>query len=160
MSLLIDSEVGRTYLRERRGVPAELVEKLGLLGYSSIANIMGAIKAARYYGWGENDVIMTVATDSAKLYESEFEHMKQKFFGGKFDAVNAGETFGRAILGASTADVMEMGELEKRRVFNLGYYTWVEQQNITVEEFRARRSQSFWKGIRENMPKWDELIME
>jgi len=160
MSLLIDSEVGRTYLRERRGVPAELVEQLGLLGYSAFANIVAAIKAAKYYGWGENDVIVTVATDSAAMYESEFAHMKQKFFNGKFDAVDAAETYGRVVLGASTSDMREMSEIEKRRVFNLGYYTWVEQQNITVEEFRARYHQEFWQETRGLIDKWDELITD
>ena len=74
MAILIDTEVGRQYLKERRGVPAELVDLLPLFGYSSIANIMGAIKAAKHYGWGENDVVVTVSTDSSKMYESEFDH--------------------------------------------------------------------------------------
>merc|ERR1712024_296531 len=72
--------------------------------------------------------------------------------------VHAGETFGRAILGASTADMLEMGELERRRVFNLGYYTWVEQQNVTVEEFQQRREQEFWQRARAQLPAWDALI--
>lgn len=160
MAILIDTEVGRQYLKERRGVPAELVDMLPLLGYSSIANIMGAIKAAKFYGWGEDDVVVTVATDSSKMYESEFEHIKQKAFGGDFDMVSAGETFGHAILGASTSDMLEMGEVEKRRVFNLGYYTWVEQQNITMEEFRQRRSQDFWQKVRAQLPEWDALIQD
>eukprot|EP00928_Gymnodinium_smaydae_P058755 TRINITY_DN4195_c0_g2_i1.p1 TRINITY_DN4195_c0_g2~~TRINITY_DN4195_c0_g2_i1.p1 ORF type:complete len:548 (-),score=84.62 TRINITY_DN4195_c0_g2_i1:232-1875(-) len=160
MSILIDTEIGRKYLKERRGVPEDLVEMLPQLGYSSIANIMGAIKAARYYGWGEGDVVVTVATDSSKMYESEFDHIKHKAFGGKFDMVSAAETFGRAILGASTSDMLEMGEIEKRRVFNLGYYTWVEQQNITVEEFRQRREQDFWRKIRAQLPQWDALIQD
>merc|ERR1712019_209209 len=122
--------------------------------------IMGAIKAARYYGWGEDDVVVTVATDSSKMYESEFDHIKKKAFGGKFDMVSAGETFGRAILGATTSDMLEMGEIEKRRVFNLGYYTWVEQQNITVEEFRQRREQEFWRKTRAQLPTWDAFIQD
>jgi len=160
MAILIDTEVGREYLKKRRGVPAELVDQLPLLGYSAIANIIGAIKTARYYGLGENDVIVTVATDSSKMYESEFDHIKQKQFGGQFDAVKAGETFGRAILGATTSDLLELGEIEKRRVFNLGYYTWVEQQNITVEEFRQRRDQEFWQEVRGQLHSWDALITD
>merc|ERR1712146_546202 len=106
MAILIDTEVGRQYLKERRGVPAELVDMLPLLGYSSIANIMGAIKAAKFYGWGKDDVVVTVSTDSSHMYESEFEHIKQKAFGGVFDMVSAGETFGHAIFGASTSDML------------------------------------------------------
>lgn len=158
MAILIDTEIGRKYLKDRRGVPAELVDMLPYLGYSSIANILGAIKSAKYYGWGENDVVVTVATDSSHMYESEFDHIKAKAFDGKFDIVSAGETYGRAILGATTGDMLEMSEVEKRRVFNLGYYTWVEQQNITVEEFRQRRQQDFWRETRAQLPAWDALI--
>jgi cysteine synthase len=160
MAILIDTEVGRQYLKDRRGVPAELVDMLPLFGYSSIANIMGAIKAAKHYGWGENDVVVTVSTDSSKMYESEFDHIKAKAFGGKFDTVSAAETYGRAILGASTSDMLEMTEVERRRVFNLGYYTWVEQQNVTVEEFRQRRDQAFWREARARLPEWDALIQD
>jgi len=160
MSLLVDSEAGRAYLRDRRGVPADLVDKLHLLGYSAFANMIGAIKAARFYGWGENDVIVTVATDGAAMYESEFEHMQKKYFDGKFDGVTAAEVFAQTILGASTSDMLEVGEVEKRRIFNLGYYTWVEQQNITVEEFRVRYHQEFWQETRKQIDKWDEMITD
>jgi cysteine synthase len=160
MTIVIDEEAGRQYLKERRGVPAEVVDKLHLLGYSSFANVMGAIKAAKYYGWGEDDVIVTVATDSASLYASEFNHIKRKQFNSKFDQVSAAETYGRASLGASTSDMLERGEVEKRRVFNLGYYTWVEQQNVTVEEFRQRREQEFWRRARAQIDDWDGLIRQ
>jgi len=160
MSLLIDSEVGRKYLVERRGVPKELVDDLYLMGYSAIANMIGAIKAAKHYGWGKDDVIVTVATDGAGMYASEFDHLKQKYFNGKFDEIDAAETFGRAILGASTSDLVEMSTAEKRRIFNLGYYTWVEQQNITVEEFRIRQHQEFWQETRTLIDSWDHLIKD
>jgi cysteine synthase A len=160
MALLITTEAGQKYLKERRGVPAELVDVLPRLGFSSTANILGAIKAARHYGWGEGDVVVTVATDGSNLYESEFDHIKEKAFGGKFDMVSAAEVFGRAILGASTSDALEMGEVERRRVFNLGYFTWVEQQGITVEEFRQRRDQGFWRQARALLPAWDALIQD
>jgi len=160
MSLLIDSEVGRKYLVERRGVPKALVDDLYLMGYSAIANMIGAIKAAKHYGWGKDDVIVTVATDGAGMYASEFDHLKQKYFNGKFDEIDAAETFGRAILGASTSDLVEMSTAEKRRIFNLGYYTWVEQQNITVEEFRIRQHQEFWQETRTLIDSWDHLIKD
>jgi len=158
MAILIDEEVGRKYLADRRGVPKALLDNIHLLGYSAIANIIGAIKTAKYFGYGEDDVIVTVATDSSRMYESEFASIKKREFDGGFDAVNAGETYGKAILGASTADVLELNEVAKRRVFNLGYYTWVEQQNITIDEFRDRRNQEYWRKIRAQLTKWDDLI--
>jgi hypothetical protein len=43
-------------------------------------------------------------------------------------------------------------------MFNLGYYTWVEQQGIGVADFDRRRDQSFWDGLLDLVPIWDELI--
>ena len=45
-------------------------------------------------------------------------------------------------------------------MFNLGYYTWVEQQATPIEVFDARRSQSFWSGIRRFTGVWDEMIAD
>merc|ERR1712160_100605 len=61
---------------------------------------------------------------------------------------------------AHTGDLMEMTEKEKQRVFNLGYYTWVEQRGLSVEEFECRRSQEWWKKVHSLVPKWDALIKE
>merc|ERR1712107_593271 len=77
-----------------------------------------------------------------------------------FDQVSAGEAFGRAILGANAGDLMELTEVERNRVFNLGYYTWVEQRGLSVEEFECRRPQSWWRRVHSLVPQWDELIEE
>jgi len=160
LSLLFTSEVGHQYLIDR-GVPADLVKELRMLGYSGVANMLGAIKVAKYYNYGPNDVIVTVATDAAAMYASEFPHLRMKHFGkAEFGLVQAAEAYGRGIMGASTSDMMEMTHQDKNRVFNLGYYTWVEQQNVSVEEFESRRQQDFWVGLRELAPKWDKMTEE
>jgi hypothetical protein len=53
---------------------------------------------------------------------------------------------------------MELTDQLRRQVFNLGYYTWVEQQGVSVEDFERRRHQSFWDGIAASLPEWDKLI--
>ena len=45
-------------------------------------------------------------------------------------------------------------------VFNLGYYTWVERQNIALADFDRRRDQSFWDGLMSLVPVWDQMIEE
>jgi hypothetical protein len=47
---------------------------------------------------------------------------------------------------------------DRHSVFNLGYYTWVEQQGVSVEEFNARRKQEFWKELHALIPAWDKMI--
>ena len=56
--------------------------------------------------------------------------------------------------------MLEMTEADRRRVFNLGYYTWVEQRGESIESFTARRDQSFWRGLRGAIPQWDAMIDE
>ena len=50
--------------------------------------------------------------------------------------------------------------MERNRIFNLGYFTWVEQQGIPLEHFEARRRQTFWRSLRPALDVWDGLIGE
>ncbi len=156
--VLFNTEVGRRYLVDRRGVAPEVVAGLGALGLSGICNVLAAAKTARHYDLGPDDVVLTVATDSGAMYGSERTKAVSKYFGGDFDAVHAGETFGRAVLGASVDHYLELGQTERNRIFNLGYFTWVEQQGVPLEDFEARRSQTYWRGLRGLLDAWDEQI--
>lgn len=160
LDVLFNSEVGRRYLVERRGIDPALVARLGSLGFSAICNILGAIKTARYLDLGPDDALITVATDGADLYQSEHAKTVADHFGGAFDAVHAGEVFGQHILGADQNRLLELTEADRRRIFNLGYFTWVEQQHVPTEDFVARRQQSFWRGLRELIGVWDAMIEE
>ena len=55
-------------------------------------------------------------------------------------------------------DFLELTFVERKRIFNLGYYTWVEQQGVSIDDFDRRRSQDFWHGLAETIPAWDRLI--
>ncbi len=142
------------------GVPAEVVEQLTHMGFSSIANVLAAIKTAKWYGLGEDDVIITVATDGSELYPSEREKLLARAYPKGFDAVDAADVAGRHLAAVDTDDYLELSARDRNRIFNLGYYTWVEQQGVSIAEFEARRSQEFWKGIRPLVSAWDERIVE
>ena len=82
-----------------------------------------------------------------------------RFFVREFHhAVDAGAVCARYLQGADTEHVLELGEVGRRRVFNLGYYTWVEQQGVSVDVFDARRTQSWWDALRPYTARWDEMI--
>jgi hypothetical protein len=125
-----------------------------------VCNILGAVKLAKYLGLGENDVIVTVATDGAEMYGTELQKTVARDFPGGFDAVAAGEVFGQHMLGTGTDDLLELSHVDRRRIFDLGYYTWVEQQGISVEDFVQRRDPKFWRELRELIPAWDARIEE
>jgi cysteine synthase A len=160
LGVLFNTGVGRSHLVERRGVDAALVESLSSLGLSSVCNVLAAIKTAKYEGYGPDDVVVTVATDGATMYGSERDLALARYFPGGFDEVAAAEVFGEHLLGATTDHLLELTHSERERIFNLGYYTWVEQQGVSIEDFSARRDQAFWKGMREVVPAWDAMIDE
>ncbi len=155
---LFNTDEGRKYLVERRGVDPALVAQLGLFGISSLCNIVAAVKLAKYYDLGPDDVVMTVATDSAEMYGSEVLKAIPRYFGNRFDAVAAGETWGRHLAGAGIDHVLELSHIDRKRIFNLGYFTWVEQQGVSLADFMARAKQSFWDGLVDLAPAWDAEI--
>jgi len=157
LGVLFGTDVGRSYL-SRRGVTDSVIGGLPSLGLSSICNVLGAIKTAKYYDLGPDDVILTIATDGASLYDSEREIALARYFADGLDEPAAAEIFGEHLLGTTTDHFLELGRVERERIFNLGYFTWVEQQGISVEDFEARRDPGYWAGVREVVPAWDELI--
>jgi len=158
--VLFNSDEGREYLTSRRGVPEETVASLQRFGFSSICNILAAIKIAKYRRLGADDMIVTVATDGAELYGSESAKILETRFCGRFDAVSAGEAFGEHLMGCKTDHLLELTQVDRERMFNLGYFTWVEQQGISVDDFVARRDESFWLQLQSWIPAWDQMIEE
>jgi len=160
LNVVFNTATGRSYLANRRHVPDDVIAELGSLGLSSIGNVVAAIKTARYFHLGETDVVLTVATDGADMYATECAKTIVTRFGSSFDATHAGEVYGQYVAGASTEHVLELTERERARIFNLGYYTWVEQQGVPQESFEVRRDQTFWKDLRNMLPIWDEMISD
>jgi cysteine synthase len=157
LNVLFGNEVGRRYLQNRRKLDARLIAAFDGVGISGFANIVASIKLAKHLDYGPDDVIVTIATDSATLYQSEREMYVARHYDGKFDEVNAGEIFG-ALESTTDDHVEELTHASRRRIFNLGYYTWVEQQGISAEDFEVRKDQSFWEGLVADIPAWDRLI--
>ena len=160
LAVLFNTEAGRDYLVRRRKVPQSVVDQLPALGLSSICNVVAAVKCAKYFQLGPDDAVLTVATDAAAMYASEKDKALQKHFRGEFDGASAGEVFAEHLLGAATDHLLELSLVDRTRIFNLGYYTWVEQQGVSVADFGARRDQRFWRELRKMLPAWDEMIGE
>lgn len=158
LNVLFNSAAGRDFLRKRKGIAPATIEALKHLGLSGIANVAAAIKLARYLDLGPDDALMTVATDSAAMYGSQYDKVLAEDFPEGFWDLDAAEIFGRELGGLATDNLLELTRVEKDRIFNLGYYTWVEQQGTPLPLFEARRSQAFWDGLMEIVPVWDGLI--
>ena len=158
LNLVFNTTVGHSYLSEYRGLEIEQIAALGDLGLSSIANILGAIKYAKYNNFGADDVVLTVATDGADMYQTEMAVTESKYFSCGFQDMDVATTFGQHVLGAGIDHIIELSRVDRERIFNLGYYTWVEQQGTSVENFDKRRDQTFWDDLLELVPVWDNMI--
>ena len=160
LDVVFNTPAGQKYLADRHGAGPDLIEALTHFGFSSICNVIAAIKTAKLLGLGADDAIVTVATDGSALYPSEREKTLARRFADGFTEVDAAEIVGTHLSSIDTGNMIECTERDRNRIFNLGYYTWVEQQGTPLEVFEARRSQDFWRGLRRYAPVWDELIVE
>ena len=159
LNLLFNSDEGREYLTNRRGLNSEFVGRLPEFGFSSIANIIASIKLAKKMKLTKDDAIITVATDGADLYETELAKTKKQF-SKIYDQITCAEIFAKNFDAISVDHTLELSQIDKERIFNLGYYTWVEQQGTSLEEFEDRRNQSFWDKHYKDMISLDEKIKE
>jgi cysteine synthase len=156
---LFADEAGLQTLVQRYDVAPELAETLStLFGISGICNILGAIKAAKYYNMNGGDVIVTVATDALDRYYSVMADLREHF--GELDeAAAVGRVEG--IFHAAATDWIMPGTRDNReRWHNLKYYTWVEQQGKTVEELDAQRDPQWWIDHQERVAEIDRKLNE
>lgn len=158
LARLFNEPVGRAYL-VKQGVPEAIVEKLDLLGFSGISNVLSAIKMAKYYELGENDILLTVLTDSMQLYDSRLKEMHDEF--GGYKETDAAAHFAQYLHGQTTDHMLELRYVDRRRVHNLKYFTWVEQQGKTYEEILDQWYQpDYWTDIQKQVDEIDALIEE
>lgn len=155
---MFNEPAGQAYL-VRKGVPEAFIEKLNLFGFSGVANMLSAIKFAKYYEMGENDVVLTVLTDSMELYGSRIEEMRHER--GEYLDVDAAETYGRYLQGTTTDAMAELTYESRKRIHNLKYYTWVEQQGKTYQEIQDQwYDENYWSDIPKQAAEVDALIEE
>ena len=158
LARLFNEPAGREYLVQS-GVDENLVKNLDLLGFSSVSNVLSAIKFAKYNELTENDVVLTVLTDSMELYGSRLQEMHEEF--GEYSRDNAIADDARYLKGQATDYMQELGYKDRKRIHNLKYYTWVEQQGRTYEEIMAQwYDPDYWTEIQSQGPEIDALIEE
>jgi cysteine synthase A len=160
LDLVWNTDAGRRFLVDRQGVPDDVVAALAHFGFSSTCNVLAAIKTAKLLDLGPDDAIVTVATDGGGMYPSERAKLLASRYGGTFDVADAAAAVGEHLVGAGVEHTLDCTEVDRRRIFNLGYYTWVEQQGTPFELFEQRRDQAFWRGLRRYVDVWDDMIRD
>jgi hypothetical protein len=155
---LFNEDAGQEYLQSR-GVPVDFLAKLPLLGISGIGNMVAAIKMAKYYEWGPNDVVVSIATDSMELYHSRVEEEREAH--GAYTIENAIADTHRWLLGTGIEHALELGHYDRKRIHNLKYFTWIEQQGMEVDELNAQwHDPHYWDDVHGQVGDIDRLITE
>jgi len=155
---LFNEPLGREFLVSA-GVDRNLTERLGLMGISSIANMLSAVKTARYFEMTADDIIFTVATDSVDMYGSRLEELTEER--GAYSSLQAALDYEKCMLGASTDHMRELTYMDQKTIHNLKYFTWREQQEKEVEDLDMLwYDREVWQQIFQQPDRWDQLIEE
>ena len=157
---LFNTADGQAYLKNELGLDDALIEKLTWLGISGIANVLCCIKMAKYYELTEDDILCTVLTDSAGMYGSRIEELNEAH--GAYSLLEAGKDHALHMLGLKTDNLMELTYADRKRIHNLKYYTWVEQQARDVKDLNALwyDTKGTWDAVHAQADELDALINE
>jgi len=155
---VFNEDAGREMIA-KHGVSKDVIEKLSLLGISGIGNVLSAVKLAKHFELTENDIIFTVFTDSMEMYASRVEEERTKL--GKYSSEKAYADWERYLLGFAADNMQELSYLDRKRIHNLKYFTWVEQQGKSVEELNAQwYDHDYWTSRWRMADEYDKLIEE
>lgn len=163
---LFNENAGKEYLKGV-GVDPKIVDQLSLLGISSICNLIASIKTAKYYEFDENDVVFTVFTDSADMYLSRIEELRQEQ--GDYAHCKAKADHLAVLLKQGIDYFKELSYYDRKAIHNLKYYTWIEQQGKELSELNAQWHPEFWdqyfneeelKAIDEKIKEFNDLIRQ
>ena len=158
LSRLFNESAGHQHLIDN-GVDESLVNQLDLLGFSGISNLLSAIKFAKYNELTSQDIVVTVLTDSMELYRSRLTEMHEQY--GKYTAADAQADDARYLKGQPIDFMQELSYYDRKRIHNLKYYTWVEQQGKTYEEIQAQwYDPDYWLEIQAQETEIDARIEE
>lgn len=154
---LFNEPAGHEYLAHM-GLSDEHLASLPLLGISGISNLLGAIKFAKYFELTEKQAVITVFTDSMDLYQSRLRELRAA--NGPYGREDAVKDYHRHLLGQGLDNLLELGHYDRRRIHNLKYFTWVEQQNRTAEELDAQWYDypDYWERIQKQIGEIDKAI--
>jgi cysteine synthase A len=114
---------------------------------------------AKYYELTGNDVLMTVATDSAEMYGSRIIELDEQQ--GPYTAEVAARDYWHHLASTKTDNMEELTYMSRKRIHNLKYYTWVEQQGRTLEELNAQwYDEHYWDNVHKQVEEIDRLTEE
>tara|TARA_Y100001970_G_scaffold292851_1_gene436156 strand:- start:745 stop:2205 length:1461 start_codon:yes stop_codon:yes gene_type:complete len=141
------------------GVNSDFTKGLDRFGISCIGNLVAAIKFSKYFELTEDDFVVTILTDSMQLYGSRIDELAQER--GKYTNIDAHKDY-QLLMDVGIDNLLELTYYEKKRIHNLKYFTWVEQQGRELEELNDQWNEhdEYWGKIFDSAKQIDKLILE
>jgi cysteine synthase A len=153
---LFNEKDGHIYLKSI-GIENKIINDLHLIGISGISNMISAIKTAKYFEMTGDDIIVSIATDSADMYKSRIEELSAEK--GNYNDIQAVKDFEKCILGTKIDSMKELNYNDRKSIHNLKYFTWVEQQGKSVDDLNQLwNDRDIWKKLFLQVKQWDTLI--
>jgi cysteine synthase len=151
-----NEDEGRKTLRAE-GVSPQLVSELDLLGISGVGNLIAAVKFAKYCELTEDDLVVTVATDSMQLYGSRLRELSARR--GPYTQADAQRDF-ELSRSLSIDYVKELNYYDRKSIHNLKYFTWIEQQGRDLQELNDQwyAHDRYWLKTFDQVDQIDALI--
>jgi cysteine synthase len=160
-----DCVMGLELLERRRslverllGRPRGYLDSLaGMFGISTICNIVGAIRMARYLGLGPEDNVVTIATDGMDRYPSVLANLEKRR--GPLDDAMLSASFEEIFRGGDVRDILDLRPPEqKQRLFGYKEQVWTGF-GYSRPYLESMKSQSFWDGEFDRIGGIDEGLL-
>ncbi len=131
---------------------------LGKLGVSSICNILGAIKMAKYLRLGPDDNVVTIATDGFDRYPSVIEELKERYL--EYEGMVLERWFNDIFLKADEENIYDFRKPEiKEQLFKQKEKDWLPF-GYSQEYIDSMRSMDFWEEEFAKTQSYDKMIKE
>jgi cysteine synthase len=160
-----DCVMGLELLERRRslverllGRPRGYLDSLaGMFGISTICNIVGAIRMARYLGLGPEDNVVTIATDGMDRYPSVLANLEKRR--GPLDDAMLSASFEEIFRGGDVRDILDLRPPEqKQRLFGYKEQVWTGF-GYSRPYLESMKSQSFWDAEFDRIGGIDEGLL-
>ena len=94
------------------------------------------------------------------LYISRLKQLNSRY--GDYKETRAAIDFSRSLRDLKFDNLLELRYTDKKRIHNLKYFTWIEQQGKSLEELNRQwyDEDNYWSNITIYAQKLDNLINE
>lgn len=140
------------------GVDPEVAESYrDLFGVSGTANIIGAIKMAKYLRLGPNDNVVTIATDGFDRYYSVIDDLERRYLETKDFVLE--RWYRDIILRANEENIYDFRTPKaKERLYKQKENDWIKF-GYTKEYLDSMRDPAFWENEYKKIPEVNEKIL-